>query len=151
MTSKRRFARRSAEPLEPVATEPPVPFDPSPGGDIPPHVWSLLQQAGEAAAGRLRDLLKSPDFASYAPTAKARLIELALVRAYGLPIRRAVTVNLSGDDVAKSLAELSDMLPERQATGRGQTIDGSAHPAGDMAAQRPAPPLYERQAKSAAS
>lgn len=89
----------------------PMPAD----SDIPPHVWHLLQQAGELAATRLVGLLQSPRFASYAPTAQKALIELALTRAYGLPIRRALNVNLSSTDadaVAASLNDLASALPE---------------------------------------
>lgn len=82
---------------------------------VPKHIWDMLQRAGEAAAFRLNEILQSPKFAKYPPTAQKALIELALTRAYGLPVRKAVTVTLSsadGDAVAKSLAELTGMLPE---------------------------------------
>lgn len=85
------------------------------GADIPPHVWHMLQQAGELAAARLVQILKSPRFAAYAPSAQRGLIELALTRAYGLPIRKALNVNLSTSDadaVAASLADLAANLPE---------------------------------------
>ena len=114
--------------LPPPSLPPPLPQDApapdaldgdvlpmSPVGDIPPHVWALLQQAGELAAEKLVAILQSPRFASYAPTAQRALIELALTRAYGLPIRRALNVNLSSSDsdaVAHSLADLAGALPE---------------------------------------
>jgi hypothetical protein len=91
------------------------------GGDIPAHVWEALQQAGELAAGRLREILASPKFSQFAPTAQARLIELALTRAYGLPIKRSLSVNLSSGDtdaIAASLLGLGDALPERAENGR---------------------------------
>ena len=86
---------------------------------IPPHVWELLQEAGEEAASRLVSLLKSPRFASYKPSEQRSLIDLALTRAYGLPVRREVSLNLSSSDtdaVAASIAALGDALtlPERQ-------------------------------------
>lgn len=85
---------------------------------VPKHVWDLLQKAGEAAAFRLNEILQSPKFAKYPPTAQKALIELALTRAYGLPVRKAVTVMLSSSDsdaVAKSLSELTSALPEMRA------------------------------------
>ena len=85
------------------------------GADIPPHVWALLQSAGEIAAQRLVQVLKSPAFSTYAPSAQRGLIELALTRAYGLPIRKALNVTLTSSDsdaVAASLADLSNSLPE---------------------------------------
>jgi hypothetical protein len=84
-------------------------------GDIPPHVWALLQQAGEAAAQRLVDILKGPGFVRFSPQAQRALIDLALTRAYGLPVRKAVSVTLNTNDadaVARSLLDLSDSLPE---------------------------------------
>lgn len=84
---------------------------------IPPHVWEILQNAGEEAARRLYDLLRSPQFARYAPSAQARLIELGLTRAYGLPVRRSIDLSLTSDDadaVAQSLLDLGASLPERK-------------------------------------
>jgi hypothetical protein len=85
------------------------------GADIPPHVWAMLQTAGETAAARLVQILQSPKFGQYPPSAQRGLIELALTRAYGLPIRKALNVNLSTSDsdaVAASLADLASNLPE---------------------------------------
>ena len=109
------FDRRAlaAPPKPPTDATGPMP---APQDGIPPHVWDLLQRAGERGAERLLELLESPAFKNYAPSAKARLIELAMVRAYGLPVRRSVEVKLSSDDtdaVAASLASLRDSLPER--------------------------------------
>jgi hypothetical protein len=87
------------------------------GQDIPPHVWNLLQTAGELGAARLVQILQSPAFPSMAPSAQRGLIELALTRAYGLPIRKALNVNLTtgdADAVAASLADLASNLPETQ-------------------------------------
>lgn len=84
---------------------------------IPPHVWETLQNAGEEAARRLYDLLRSPRFANYSPSAQARLIELGLTRAYGLPVRRSIDLKLTSDDadaVAQSLIDLGASLPERK-------------------------------------
>ena len=86
--------------------------------DIPPHVWALLQEAGLAAAEALLDLIQSPRFRTYRPAEQRGLIELALTRAYGLPVRRSISVELSSTDadaVAASLMGLHDALPERQA------------------------------------
>lgn len=85
------------------------------GEGIPAHVWTMLQTAGELAAQRLVELLRSPSFKQYSPQAQRGLIELALTRAYGLPIRRAVNLNLSSTDadaVAASLADMAQHLPE---------------------------------------
>ncbi len=125
-----RSARRAsnAEPLPVASNDAPLPFDASPGDDIPPHVWALLQEAGAKAAERLRDILGSQAFNSYAPTAKARLIELAMTRAYGLPVKRSVNLSLSSDDadaVASSLAGLTDALPERAPQGRMRDVTPS--------------------------
>jgi hypothetical protein len=98
------------------------------GADIPPHVWALLQEAGEAAALRLVQVLKSPAFGSYSPGAQRGLIELALTRAYGLPIRKALNVNLSTSDsdaVAASLADLGQALPETAQTRLRETLNGA--------------------------
>lgn len=83
--------------------------------DIPPHVWAMLQEAGELAAQRLVEILASPMFRTIAPSAQRGLIELALTRAYGLPVRKALSVSLTSTDadaVAASLADLTGALPE---------------------------------------
>jgi hypothetical protein len=83
---------------------------------IPPHVWALLQEAGELAAERLRDILRSPRFGSFRPSEQRALIDLALTRSYGLPVRRSLSVALSSSDtdaIAASLMGLQDALPER--------------------------------------
>jgi len=83
---------------------------------IPAHVWALLSEAGELAAERLRDILASPRFASFRPSEQRALIDLALTRAYGLPVRRSLSVSLSSSDtdaIAASLIGLQDALPER--------------------------------------
>lgn len=113
--------------------------------DIPPHVWSLLQQAGETAAARLVAILQSPRFPALPASSQKGLIELALTRAYGLPIRKALNVNLSSTDadaVAASLSDLSQSLPEnmrhqlrdsfpaKAPTKAGET-QGRAFPGGD--------------------
>lgn len=121
-------AKRHDVPIEPqaeadgpsLALSGDVLPDASPlGADIPPHVWQMLQQAGELAAARLVQIIQSPRFTSYAPSAQRGLIELALTRAYGLPIRKALNVNLSTSDsdaVAASLADLAANLPENART-----------------------------------
>ena len=101
---------------------------PSEGGEaIPDHVWQVLQQAGDKAAQRLLELLEAASFSKLAPTAQARVIELALTRAYGLPVRRSVNVDLSSSDadaVAASLAALTDALPERQRSAHSASKHG---------------------------
>ena len=82
---------------------------------IPEHVWHLLQQAGEVAAQRLHDLLSKPSFARLRPSEQIKLVDLALTRAYGQPIKREVRIDLSGGDadaVAASLARITGRLPE---------------------------------------
>lgn len=91
----------------------------------------MLQTAGETAASRLVEILQSPRFASYAPSAQRGLIELALTRAYGLPIRKALNLNLSTSDadaVAMSLSDLSQSLPEhmRQSMRASMRGEGGA-------------------------
>jgi hypothetical protein len=98
------------------------------GADIPPHVWNLLQQAGELAAQRLVQIIQSPRFTSYAPSAQRGLIELALTRAYGLPVRKALNLNLSSSDadaVAASLADLAGNLPETARQAVREALDPS--------------------------
>lgn len=50
---------------------------------IPDEVWLVLQECGEMAAQRLHEILSSPKFARYRPHEQIRVIELALMRAYG--------------------------------------------------------------------
>jgi hypothetical protein len=75
----------------------------------------LLQRGGEVAAQRLLSILQSPSFATMPPASQRAFIDLALTRAYGLPVRRAVNVNLSSSDadaVAASLSDIAQHLPE---------------------------------------
>lgn len=114
--SRRAAARRALQ----AASEPQKAETPSTGADlsdgIPAHVWALLSEAGELAAERLRDLLASPRFATFRPAEQRALIDLALTRAYGLPVRRSLSVSLTSSDtdaIAASLIGLQDALPER--------------------------------------
>lgn len=89
--------------------------------DIPPHVWDLLQEAGEEAARALLDILRSPKFRAAKVSEQRALIDLALTRAYGLPVRRSLSVNLESSDadaIAASIIGLHDALPERQQDAR---------------------------------
>jgi len=82
---------------------------------VPAHVWHLLQAAGEVAAQRLHDILSAPSFSRLRPSEQTKLIELALTRAYGQPVKREVRIDLSGGDadaVAASLAQITGRLPE---------------------------------------
>lgn len=109
--------------------------------DIPPHVWRLLQDAGEVAAQRLVQILRSPAFATYAPSAQRGLIELALTRAYGLPVRKALNVNLTTSDadaVAASLADLAQNLPEHARNAVRSGLEGLS---GDDLAETPSGPV----------
>jgi len=51
--------------------------------DIPPDVWSLIQDNGRLATERLNEILNDPRFIRYSPAAQAKLIQLAQDRAYG--------------------------------------------------------------------
>ena len=106
--------------------------------NVPEHVWQNLQSAGERAAERLLDELQSPTFERLKPGEKRALIELALNRAYGPPVKREVSVQLSaemGDAVTESLASLAATdLPElRDVTPAPQ----SSPPAGQRRRRRP--------------
>jgi len=122
MTGRRRLAAKMLEPK--AAPEPqsaPQTGDgPATGANlsegIPSHVWALLSEAGELAAERLRDLLASPRFKTFRASEQRALIDLALTRAYGLPVRRSLSVSLASADtdaIAASLIHLQDALPER--------------------------------------
>lgn len=91
--------------------------------NIPPETWAMLQEAGHSAAERLRDLLQSSSFARLKPGDQARLIELALNRAYGPPIKREMSLTLTGevsDATSQILASLAERdLPEIGSKGSG--------------------------------
>jgi len=121
------MARRTRHDRPTEQATPPEPINTPPADDtadteqqrptaIPPNVWVLLQSAGERAAGKLNDMLSSAKFDRLKPTEQSRLIELALNRAYGPPIKREMSLQLTGnvsDAVAASLASLSATdLPE---------------------------------------
>jgi len=83
---------------------------------IPDHVWQTLQDAGSAASERLLALLTGKSFERLKAGDQARLIQLALDRAYGPPVKASMSLQLSGsvsDAVAESLGRLaSHDLPE---------------------------------------
>ena len=137
----KRFARTKARPVsqpsrsaprpqiddfepDPVEVLPPqVDAGPAPQG-IPDHVWHTLQAAGEKAVSRLYQILAGSRFMQMAPTAQKALIELALNRAYGLPVRKSIEVHVDGADaIAASLAELDAQLPEM-----GQPVSSDPRP-----------------------
>lgn len=101
----------SADSATETHTEPQA----SPDG-IPAETWALLRSAGHTAAERLDTMLKSSSFNRLKASDQARLVELALNRAYGPPVKREMSLTLSGDvsdAVATSLARLSSVdLPE---------------------------------------
>jgi hypothetical protein len=115
---------------EPDASDSPQEAAGSRPPDIPPETWQALQDAGHSAAERLRDLLQAKAFERLKPSDQARLIELALNRAYGPPIKREMSLTLSGnvsDAVAASLARLSAVdLPEFATDGR-ERVKTSRH------------------------
>ena len=129
-----RIAKRSALPAppsdKPAQGQDTLP-DAAPHEGIPSHVWALLQEAGEEAAARLVELMQPVRFNKLPATVQRALLDLALTRAYGLPVRRSVAVNLSTSDadaVAASLVELRDSLPERRAQPRDVTPLGDEVP-----------------------
>lgn len=131
--------------LEPpaLAKQTPEPDDASapavaPHDGIPAHVWQIISEAGERGAERLLEMLDSPKFHDFPPSARKSLIELAMTRAYGLPVRRSVEVKLSSDDadaVAASLNSLRDSLPERRPQPRDVTPKGNDTGEGSNGAQ----------------
>lgn len=50
---------------------------------IPDEVWMILQECGEHAARHLQNILESPSFSKRKIHEQIRVIELALMRAYG--------------------------------------------------------------------
>lgn len=90
---------------------------------VPQHVWAVLQAAGEEAAAKLLALLRSPSFDRLSVRDQARLMTLAMDRAYGKAdggLKRSVKVHLSADGqdaVTASLERLSGAatLPEHRA------------------------------------
>jgi hypothetical protein len=128
----------------------PTPADAVPDVEgIPPHVWNLLQQAGDEAAQRLLELLQPVAFSKLAGSVQRSLLDLAFTRAYGLPVRRSLNVDLSSTDadaVAASLQALADTLPERRTTRAkditpGQdTSDANGHSAATTAPDSPIRP-----------
>lgn len=137
--------RRKRDPLPPVIAHAPQDQQSAPqdaasdpqqlamsqqSPDIPEHVWAVLREAGEEAANRLLQILQSPRFPTLRGSEQRALIALAFDRAYGLPVRRSLSVNLSSDNsdaIAASLHSLQDALPERAQDGpEGRT----SHPSG---------------------
>lgn len=99
-----------------------------PSDDIPLHVQQMLSEAGEMAADRLLEMLSPVRFRKLTGSVQRAILDLAFTRAYGLPVRRSVALNVDSsklDAVAASLASLSASLPERQS---GTVID--AEPVG---------------------
>lgn len=120
----RKLPRQAAPAPKPdsVDTQPDDALPPDAG--IPAHVWATLQEAGEEAAQRLLELLDPVRFNKLAGSVQRALLDLALTRAYGLPVRRSVNVSLTSDDadaVAASLQDLRDSLPERRPEPRDIT------------------------------
>ncbi len=120
-----RRARRDASPREESVERLPATTRAGGGDDdgaatlrpdhVPEHVWTLLQGAGELAAQRLHDLLASLAFSRRTATEQTKLIELALTRAYGQPVKREIRLDLSNADadaVAASLSQITGRLPE---------------------------------------
>jgi hypothetical protein len=87
---------------------------------IPAHVWEVLQECGEEAAYRLRELLQSEKFNKLGASNQAQLIRLGFEYVYGkpeTPTKQKVSTKLTGDQadaVAASLANLAGnaQLPE---------------------------------------
>ena len=116
-----RFRPRPTSQL-PVPVEPKLTAENYAPGTIPDHVWRLLGSAGEAAAVRLQHMLTDHDqWAALKQGERLRLVELAMNRAYGPPVKREVklTGKLDADAVQASLSRLSDAmdLPEYRGAG----------------------------------
>jgi len=116
------------QPLNIVPLAEPQSVDEGRPDAIPPEAWAALQEAGQAAAERLRDLIAAKSFERLRPSEQARLIQLALDRAYGPPVKREMSLTLSGnvsDAVAESLGRLASAeLPEFTADGRKARSEG---------------------------
>ena len=86
--------------------------------DIPKEVAELIEKAGLLASAHMVTLLSDTEKLKGQPLAAQRaLVDLALTRAYGLPVRRSLNLNLHGDAadaVQASLNELTNELPERK-------------------------------------
>ena len=73
-------------------------------------------------------MIAAKSFERLKPADQARLIEMALNRAYGPPVKREMTLSLSGtvsDAVAESLGRLAAAdLPELRQDRRKRTSEG---------------------------
>jgi hypothetical protein len=92
----------------------------------------MLQQSGDLAAQHLLNLLSHKRFPNMAVKDQARMIELALSRAYGSPdgaVRKNVHVHIADDDKAfNAMTELSKKahrdLPEFNKNKVASPIEG---------------------------
>jgi hypothetical protein len=151
-TAAPQAAKPSAAPPMPDSPLPAVSADPSdadaplPAG-LPANVAATLAKAGEAAATRLLSLLTGPRFDRFRPSEQRALIELALTRAYGLPVRREVSVSLTSSDtdaVAASLAHLAGRpLPEYRQSATESHAGGRNDPSEDDDSRDPVSPVSE--------
>ena len=81
---------------------------------IPPHVWALLSQCGEAAAVRLHALLAdTKKFNSLKGSEQSQLIRMAFEYSYGKPdaaIKRSINFNLTSDDADAVQAAMTRLV-----------------------------------------
>lgn len=98
--------------------------------NIDAETWALIQETGKLATERLYEILASPRFVRLKATEKAKLIQLAQNRAFGMPQSNRQDTNRRRagytDATAASLRELADRthLPEyRKARQPNEVID----------------------------
>ena len=118
--NKRRTQPQDAPPIQPAIKDPDTPHTSQNEAqdaildDLPEDVAQLLAKAGVLAAKHLVHILSDPkELARHPLAAQRAILDLAITRAYGLPIRKSVTVNLStseADAVTQSLQELSSNI-----------------------------------------
>lgn len=103
---------------------------------VPDHVWSILQQAGDIASQHLLNLLADKRFPALPVKEQARIIELALTRAYGSPdgaVRRNLHLHGKigedddGDKGVNSMQELARKVHRRlpEFIDRDSPLEGS--------------------------
>lgn len=89
-----------------------------PLGSVPEHVAAVFMQVAEKAADRLNHMVSDDKvWRAMKPSEQKALIELVFLRAYGAPINRSLSVELTSDDadaVAKSLVAMHERLPEQR-------------------------------------
>lgn len=87
-------------------------------GTVPDHVKAVFLQAAELAADRLlATMADDKGWQAMRPADQKAFIELAFLRAWGAPVSKSLSVELSSSDadaVAASLAGMHAALPEQR-------------------------------------